>query len=554
MTSIDSLRRLLLLSVIMLASLVLAPAGQSAASKAAADKVDAVFAKFTRSTPGCALGVVQDGSVVYRKGYGLASQELGVPISPETVFDIGSDSKQITAAAVILLAQQGKLSLNDDVRKFLPEFPDYGKTIRISNLLHHTSGIRDYIGLLTMAGAQEESVTTDDEALGILAKQKGLNFAPGDDFLYSNSNYFLLSIIVKRASGKTLREFAAENIFAPLGMNNTQILDDHQRIVPNKASSYFGRDGKYHLEVANWEQTGDGAVNTTIGDLAKWDANFYSGKVGGGAMLRELQTPGVLNDGTKLTYADGLVVDEDRGLQRVSHGGAWAGFRTYIERFPERRFSVIVSCNLANSNPAQLADEVVDLYLGSRVTAPPALEQPKSNEDVSRYVGTYWSVDSFAVLQIGLRDGKLWTSGPGLVAPLISQGNGTFSMSTGGRLSRLRFQQVEGGVMQMIATPKGAATITLDRVAESKPPDLAALAGDYVSEELNGVRVSLKQKDGSLVLRWPADALRFRFDEIPLTAFTADVFAGQGKLLKFQDNGFVLAEGRERGMKFLKMK
>ena len=174
MTSTDSLRRLLLLSVIMLASLALASAGQSAASNAAAsDKVDAVFAKFTRSTPGCALGVVQDGSLVYRKGYGLASLELAVPISPETVFDIGSDSKQITAAAVILLAQQGKLSLNDDVRKFLPELPDYGKTIRISNLLHHTSGIRDYIGLLTMAGAQEESVTTDDEALGILSKQKG---------------------------------------------------------------------------------------------------------------------------------------------------------------------------------------------------------------------------------------------------------------------------------------------------------------------------------------------------------------------------------------------
>src|ERR1051326_4777951 len=295
-------------------------------------KVDAIFSAYSASTPGCALGVIRDGKFIYEKGYGQASLELGVPITPHTVFDIGSTSKQITAASIVLLAQQAKLSLDDDIRKFIPELPDYGKKITLRQMLHHLSGLRDYIGLLALAGAQGEAVTGDDEALAILAKQRGLNYAPGDDFLYSNSNFFVMSLVVKRVAGKPLREFAQENIFTPLGMKDTQILDDHTKVIPGKAASYAPkRGGGFQIESSNWEQTGDGAVQTSIEDLARWDQNFYEPKVGGEAMLRELQTPGVLNNGSKSGYALGLFLGEYRGLKRVSHGGSWAGFRGGVD-------------------------------------------------------------------------------------------------------------------------------------------------------------------------------------------------------------------------------
>lgn len=513
-------------------------------------KVDDVFAKFGSTTPGCALGIIQNGKLTYSKGYGMASLELGVPITPPTVFDIGSTSKQITATAVVMLAQQGKLSLDDDIRKWIPELPDLGNRITLHHLLHHTSGIRDYIGLLSSAGAQEEAVTTDEDALVILAKQKGLNFAPGDDYLYSNSNYFLLSLVVKRASGKTLREFAAENIFKPLGMTNTQILDDHTRIVPHKANSYAA-NGDHYIEVtSNWEQTGDGAVQTTIEDLAKWDQNFYQPKVGGEALLKELQTTGVLNDGTRITYAEGLVVEDYRGLRRVSHGGAWAGFRTELMRFPEQRLTVALQCNLASSNPTELATKVSEIYLGSKMSALPQTAVAKNGDDLSRYAGTYWSAENLLVQQVTLRDGKLFVRGLGSAAELKMQSDGTFAAPGGGRV---RFQPSESDGMTMAATPKGSATVTLARVSAKQPDDLAAFTGDFVSEELNGVRVSVKQKGDGLILIWPKDALRFRFDEIPLTWLTTDVLGGRGMLLKFEDGGFVLAQGRQRGMKFAKV-
>src|SRR5262245_35198761 len=275
---------------IVLAIAVLCPMPVAAQSGDVHARVDTVFARFTTDTPGCALGVVRDGALVYGKGYGQASLELKVPITPATVFDIGSVSKQITAASIVLLAQQGKLALDDELRKLVSEVPEYRQKITLRHLLHHTSGLRDYVTLLSLAGAQEESVTTDGDALALVARQKGLNFAPGDDYLYSNTGYFLLSLVVKKASGTPLREFAQEHIFKPLGMSDTQILDDHTKVIAGKAASYAPvRRGGYRAVMANWEQTGDGAVQTTVGDMAKWDANFYSGKVGGAALVREME-------------------------------------------------------------------------------------------------------------------------------------------------------------------------------------------------------------------------------------------------------------------------
>src|SRR5215831_8207680 len=259
------------------AALAAAEARQVQDKTAAA--VDELFADYTKAgSPGCALAVYRDGKIILTKGYGLANIEEHVSITPQSVFDIGSTSKQFTATSILLLEKQGKLSVSDDVRKYIPELPDYGKKITILNLLNHTSGLRDYLELMTLAGTNIDSVTDDDDALKIIARQKALNFDPGSEWLYSNSGFFLLSVIVKRVSGKDLREFAAENIFEPLEMKQTVYRNQHTQMVPGRALAYDAKEGGagYTLNVSYFEQTGDGAVHTSVEDLVKWDENFYA--------------------------------------------------------------------------------------------------------------------------------------------------------------------------------------------------------------------------------------------------------------------------------------
>lgn len=330
--------------------------------------VDAVFADYAKpGTPGCALAVARGGKLLYSRGYGYANLEESLPISPNSVFDIGSTSKQFSAASILLLEKQGKLSVNDDVRKYVPELPDYGKRVTILNMLNHTSGLRDYLTLFDLAGVNIDSVTTDEEALAYVSRQKALNFDPGTDWLYSNTGFFLLSVIVKRVSGQTLTEFAAQNIFQPLNMSHTLYRDSHTLLVPGRALAYDPvekeKGGGYVLDVSYFEQTGDGAVHTTVGDLLKWDENFYTAKVGGKEFLAEIQQTGKLNSGKPLQYAKGLFVDEYRGLPRVSHGGSWGGYRAELMRFPQQHFSVVCLCNRSDSNPTKLAEKVTDLYL-----------------------------------------------------------------------------------------------------------------------------------------------------------------------------------------------
>jgi CubicO group peptidase (beta-lactamase class C family) len=383
--------------------------------------VDEVFADFTKAgSPGCAVAVYRNGRVSYSRGYGLANIEEDVPITSESVFDIGSTSKQFTAASILLLEKQGKLSVNDDVRKYIPELLDYGPKITILHLLNHTSGLRDYLTLMDLAGINTDSVTTDEDALQIITRQKALNFAPGSDWLYSNTGFFLLSIIVKRVSGKTLREFAAENIFTPLGMSHTQYRDDHTALIPDRAMAYDPKEKKdgFKLDVSYFEQTGDGAVHTSVEDMIKWDENFYSGQVGGRDFLAEIQEPGKLNSGKVLDYAKGLRIADYRGLYTVSHGGSWGGYRAELLRFQEQHFSVACLCNRGDANPTRRAHQVADIYLGSmmkpkeekkaaeRETAEKK-EIPLSAEQLRAYTGDYWSGELGVTYRLGIVDGKL---------------------------------------------------------------------------------------------------------------------------------------------------
>jgi CubicO group peptidase (beta-lactamase class C family) len=385
--------------------------------------VDEVFQDLTvAGSPGCALAVYRGGQIIYEKGYGLANIEENVPISPKSVFDIGSTSKQFTATSILLLEKEGKLSVDDDVHKYIPELPDYGKKITILNLLNHTSGLRDYLTLFDIAGVNGDSVTTDEDALALITRQKGLNFAPGSEYLYSNTGFFLLSIIVQRVSGKTLRDFAAENIFSPLGMSHTQFRNNHRMLIPERALAYDENEKKdgFALNVSYFEQLGDGAVHTTVEDLLKWDENFYSGQVGGEIFLAELQETAKLNDGKKLNYAKGLVVSEYRGLRMVSHGGSWGGYRAQLMRFPDQHFSVATLCNLGSSDPTRRASEVADVYLNS-VMKPKTVKSaeeddekkkevatiPLSKEQLAAYAGDYWSEEMGVSYRLAVRDDAL---------------------------------------------------------------------------------------------------------------------------------------------------
>src|SRR5215475_1775985 len=361
-------------------------AGQNAATKSNGNQqkleaaVDEVFQDLTTAgSPGCALGVYRGGQMIYEKGYGLANIEGNVPISPKSVFDIGSTSKQFSATSILLLEKEGKLSVEDDVHKYIPELPDYGKKITILNLLNHTSGLRDYLALFDIAGVNGDGVTTDEDAMALITRQKGLNFAPGSEYLYSNTGFFLLSVIVQRVSGKTLREFAAENIFSPLQMTHTQYRDNHRSLIPERALAYDENEKKdgYTLNVSYFEQLGDGAVHTSVRDLLKWDENFYSGQVGGKELLAELQEPGKLDSGKTLKYAKGLMVGTYRGLPFVGRGGSWGGYRAQLLRFPEQHFSVVCLCNAGNAGPEKRALRVADIYLSEQMKEPtPRAKEP----------------------------------------------------------------------------------------------------------------------------------------------------------------------------------
>jgi CubicO group peptidase (beta-lactamase class C family) len=452
--------------------------GESArAQEKKARAVDELFADLSKpGSPGCALAVARDGKMVYENGYGLANIEENVAITPQTVFDIGSTSKQFTAASILLLEQQGKLSVHDDIRKYIPEIPDYGHKITILNLLNHTSGLRDYLTLFELAGVNIDSVTTDDDALAVIARQKALNFEPGSDWLYSNSGFFLLSVIVKRVSGKTLREFAAESIFAPLQMKQTVYRDEHTQLVANRALAYDPKEtgGGFTLNVSYFEQTGDGAVHTSAEDLLRWDENFYSGKVGGKTLLAEIQEPGKLNNGKVLDYAKGLFVGEYRGLHFVDHGGSWGGYRAQLLRFPEQHFSVACLCNFANADPEARASQVADLFLaGEMKVAKPVAEadrraRPKKettaldSEKLSAYAGTFSSEELLATYTIGVRDGKLavlnMQSGDGFVHPshnLVMRSVGIDKFAADQRGLEFSFQRNEKGTVSGFSLDAG---------------------------------------------------------------------------------------------------
>jgi CubicO group peptidase (beta-lactamase class C family) len=415
---------MILRTIIILASAAAALLAQDDRAK----RVDEIFQDWNKpGTPGAAVAVVQGGKLVLERGYGAAHLEYDVAITPLTVFHVASVSKQFTAMAVVLLEQDGKLSLEDDVHKYLAELPDYGHKITIRNLLQHTSGIRDQWQILSLAGWRLDDVITQKQILRMLFHQQELNFAPGTKHLYSNGGYTLAAEIVARVSGKSFPQFCDERIFRPLGMAHSHFHDDHRRIVRDRAYSYGKVTEGYQAEPLNYANVGATSLFTTAPDLVKWLDNFREPKVGGLAAVERLQEQAVLGDGKKIDYALGVAVGKYRGLQTIFHGGGDAGYRSYVVWFPEPELGVAVVSNLASFSPGPIANKVAAVFAGEKMTAEAvnpklaaevamgggAIEQVPvalaefDEKDLAQYSGVYWSEELETQYTIGVKDGKL---------------------------------------------------------------------------------------------------------------------------------------------------
>lgn len=355
--------------------------------------------------PGATVAVARDGKIIYSKGFGHAELEYDAHNTPQTVFHIASVSKQFTAFAIAMLADQGKLSVDDDIRKYLPELHDFGTPITIRQLIYHTSGLRDQWNLLVMAGWRMDDVITKNQILRLISRQRELNFKPGDKHNYCNTGYTLMAEIVSRVSGKSFAQWTKENIFDPLAMNNTQFYDDHERIVPNRAYSYYyGEDG-YKKSVLNYANAGATSLFTTVEDLSKWAMNFENSKVGNPKVMAMMEERAILNGGDTISYAFGQVIDKYKGLKTVSHGGGDAGYRTFLLRFPEQKFSVSVFSNLASFNTHKLSYTIADVYLAdllkedtTKKDSPPPTPEKKPTFDpstitLSEYTGRFYSAE-----------------------------------------------------------------------------------------------------------------------------------------------------------------
>lgn len=339
---------------------------------ATAAAIDSIFTPMSHSgEPGCAVAVYRDGGTAFARGYGFANLTHDVPITPATRFTVGSVSKQFTAASIALLVRAGRIGLDDDVRKYLPEMAAHATPIRVRHLVHHTSGLRDFWDLVGLSGIRYDDGYTNDDMLAMAARQKGLNFPPGAEFRYSNTGYLAMAMIVQRATGQSLRRFADSAIFKPLGMQHTLFLDDHNEIVPGRAMAYAPVAGGWRIDVWNNDIVGQGGLVTTLADLQKWDENFYHGRVGGPEFLALMHTTEALTGGAPNSYAFGLSVDSYRGARLVEHTGASGGYRAATFRFPEQHTSFTLLCNRSTANTTQLGMRMADLVLGASLGAPP---------------------------------------------------------------------------------------------------------------------------------------------------------------------------------------
>lgn len=521
-------------------------------------RVAAIFAEYDKPTsPGCAVAVYEGDRIAHKAAFGMANLDHDIPLTPSSVFHVASVSKQFTGTAILLLAADGKLSLDDDIRKHLPELPDLGKRITIRQLANHTSGIRDQWDLLNLAGWRySRDLITDDDVMELLTRQKALNFEPGERHLYSNSGYTLMALIVSRVSGTSFREFTTERIFKPLGMKHTFFRDNFSEIVKHQAYGYAPAGQGYRLSVTNFDTAGATSLLTTVEDLLKWHVNFEAKTIGADALQSGLLERGTLNAGTRIDYAFGVTHGRYRGVATVGHGGSDAGYRADFVRFPEHRLGVATLCNISTANPGALSRRVADLYLPanlpSAATNPPPDDSPEvavSEEQLKKYAGLYWNAAEFQARRTVLEDGKLHAAdGRGRI-PLKSLGEGVFVMTSGSR-ARIKFEDAPGGEVRVLVGNDPRPLVKTEPFTPTAE-QMSEFSGVYRSDEMDAVfRIGVR--DGAL------RAERTKIRPWTLEPLVKDVFRGGSGVFQFtrdgngRPSGFLYQGGRIKNVKFWK--
>jgi CubicO group peptidase (beta-lactamase class C family) len=510
-----------------------APAVDPQAELAA--KIDPIFADFVKPgspSPGCAVGVYRAGEIVFSKGYGSADLEHDAPITDTTPFYTASLSKQFTAAAVLLLVADGKLALDDDVHKYVPELPAFGGArITIDDLLHHTSGLRDYHLLLLLEGLDEEDVITRREILWLLAHQRTLGFSPGARFSYSSSGYVLLAEIVTRATGETFGAFLAHRVLEPLEMNASLVREDHARVIPHRAIGYtHGHDGQPRSFMGNLEYDGSSNFVTTIRDLARWDANFYDPRVGGPALIEAMRARGRLTDGTVIEYARGIDEWETHGVPLEWHDGGFAGYRSALYRYPTERLTIAVLCNTTEADSNKLADQVSAVFLPQLGTPapPPVAPTPVSTAafgtDFAAVAGTYVDLGTAETRTLDPTGGVLHMRYGGTSHPpkkLVPVGVGDLLLE-GGR-THYRYEAPKGTQpAQLVRIVRGQYSVPFVRAEHVDDVPVAKLAeytGRFGSDEL-AHDLDIRIEDGHLFAATVGGARR----TAPFTPVARDLF------------------------------
>ena len=517
-------------------------------------RVDSVFTRWNRQTPGCAIGIARRGQVLLARGYGMANLEYGVPLGADAVLESGSVAKQFTAAALALLQLEGRLSLDDDVRRWLPEVPDFGTPITIRHLLTHTSGLRDQWGLLTLMGSPPTTqVHTLPLILHLVSRQRELNFPVGSEYLYSNTGYALAAIIVQRASGQPLATFSRERFFQPMGMAHTQWRDDYQRVVPGRATAYERRpDGTYAQLMPFTNVYGNGGLLTTVGDMLRWNAALSDGSITGGrALVALLETRQHLTGGQTIGYALGLSHSTWQGHRQIAHSGSTAGYQTYLTRFPDDSVSIAVFCNATDANPTRAALQVAALLIPAAEARAAAPRPAADTAATRRLAGRYRNPVTDDVIEVSARPDGIAIRAGGGGGPVVPVGDGRFRADNGWVLEF----SGEAGARRLRVTDDDGVARTLEEFA---PPGAGTVrtddyAGEYESPEL-GVRYLVAIRDGRLVVRYPPQP------DVPLTPLYTDGFgAGGGRTIRFvrdgaggRVTGFLVFAGRVRALRFVR--
>jgi CubicO group peptidase (beta-lactamase class C family) len=511
---------------ILVLSLLLAYPSRAQTDSLLIQKIDSLFVQWNRPNhPGGAVGVMKEGNLLFSRAYGLASLEYLVPNSPGTIFNTGSVSKQFTAMGIVRLEEQGKLSFDDEIHKFLPELPDFGKPITIRHLLHHTSGLRSLHALFALAGWRDDDSRSNEDLNRIILNQKDLNFTPGSEYLYCNTGYMLMVNIIEGITGEDFKAWMNKNIFAPLGMNHTYVEDLYSRVVANNATSYYGRED-FERAVEYWGYVGSGNMHSTTGDLLKWLSNFETPRKGWESSFKKMQTLDALNNGAPNTYAFGVVVDQHLGKRRIQHGGAIGGFRAFVAAYPEEKLNIAVLTNFSSGNPGGNSDAIAGIILGdnhadtdqSRAIA----SVPLTNAALGKFEGTYWDKKGKLLRKIYLKQDTLrYSRSDTNESPLIPVGNAVFEMAGAGDGVQVKFKVSEEG-QQMEFYDNGIPSSVFDLVPETDPglEVLPDYLGEYYSPEVQ-TRYSITMEADQLKMYHP------RHGFIPLKLEFRDVLSGE---------------------------